>query len=158
MLPNLLPSKSAMESEHQKLAGGSAINIALIESTTGQLLESTVLPIVPQSETKIIATPYFGTGKGEMQTLLQASPLKGNPEETNVKDAAVSNSSAGFMDKAAPISATDNSHIDEPLVPPATRLRRRLENTKDLIVCPGVYDGLSARIAMAEGCDAMYMV
>ena len=41
---------------------------------------------------------------------------------------------------------------------PATNLKRRLENTKDLIVCPGVYDGFSARIALAVGCDAMYMV
>ena len=41
---------------------------------------------------------------------------------------------------------------------PATNLKRRLQNTKDLIVCPGVYDGFSARIALAVGCDAMYMV
>ena len=41
---------------------------------------------------------------------------------------------------------------------PATNLKRRLRETKDLIVCPGVYDGFSARIALAVGCDAMYMV
>ena len=41
---------------------------------------------------------------------------------------------------------------------PATRLKRQLENTKDLIVCPGVYDGFSARIALATGFDALYMV
>ena len=41
---------------------------------------------------------------------------------------------------------------------PATNLKRRLQDTKDLIVCPGVYDGFSARIALAVGCDAMYMV
>lgn len=40
---------------------------------------------------------------------------------------------------------------------PATNLKRRLQDTKDLIVCPGVYDGFSARIALAVGCDAMYM-
>jgi len=33
-----------------------------------------------------------------------------------------------------------------------------LENTDDLIVCPGVYDGLSARIAINVGFDALYMV
>ena len=27
-----------------------------------------------------------------------------------------------------------------------------------MIVCPGVYDGFSARIALSVGCDAMYMV
>lgn len=41
---------------------------------------------------------------------------------------------------------------------PATRLKRRLEETKDLIVCPGVYDGFSARIALSVGFDTMYMV
>lgn len=41
---------------------------------------------------------------------------------------------------------------------PATKLKRRLEETKDLIVCPGVYDGFSARIALSVGFDTMYMV
>ena len=41
---------------------------------------------------------------------------------------------------------------------PATALKHRLENTKDLIVCPGVYDGFSARIALSVGFDALYMV
>lgn len=41
---------------------------------------------------------------------------------------------------------------------PATKLSRRLKETQDLIVCPGVYDGLSARIAISVGFDAMYMV
>lgn len=41
---------------------------------------------------------------------------------------------------------------------PATSLKRRLQNTKDLIVCPGVYDGFSARIALSVGFDALYMV
>ena len=41
---------------------------------------------------------------------------------------------------------------------PATKLRRRLEDTQDLIVCPGVYDGFSARIALSVGFEAMYMV
>ncbi|CAF9924105.1 MAG: hypothetical protein ALECFALPRED_002684 [Alectoria fallacina] len=40
---------------------------------------------------------------------------------------------------------------------PATNLKRRLVNTKDLIVCPGVYDGFSARIALSVGFDALYM-
>ena len=41
---------------------------------------------------------------------------------------------------------------------PATIFKRRLEITKDLIVCPGVYDGFSARIALSVGFDALYMV
>lgn len=39
----------------------------------------------------------------------------------------------------------------------ATKLRRRLEENTDIIVCPGVYDGFSARIALQVGFDALYM-
>lgn len=39
----------------------------------------------------------------------------------------------------------------------ATKLRHLLENTKELIVCPGVYDGLSARTAMEMDFKALYM-
>lgn len=44
------------------------------------------------------------------------------------------------------------------VIPAASKLRRMLKDTKDLIVCPGVYDGLSARIAMEVGFKALYMV
>jgi len=40
----------------------------------------------------------------------------------------------------------------------ATKLRRRLEESNDIIVCPGVYDGFSARIALSVGFEALYMV
>lgn len=40
----------------------------------------------------------------------------------------------------------------------AAKLKRMLENGNELIVCPGVYDGLSARAAMEVGFDALYMV
>lgn len=40
----------------------------------------------------------------------------------------------------------------------ATKLRKMIFDTKELIVCPGVYDGLSARTAIELGFDAMYMV
>ncbi|KAL2869489.1 isocitrate lyase/PEP mutase family protein [Aspergillus lucknowensis] len=39
----------------------------------------------------------------------------------------------------------------------ATKLRRQLRESNELIVCPGVYDGLSARIAINLGFKAMYM-
>lgn len=40
----------------------------------------------------------------------------------------------------------------------AAKLRKILNESNDLIVCPGVYDGLSARIALSLGFEAMYMV
>jgi hypothetical protein len=40
----------------------------------------------------------------------------------------------------------------------AKKLRKMLFGTSELIVCPGVYDGLSARTAIELGFNAMYMV
>lgn len=39
----------------------------------------------------------------------------------------------------------------------ATRLRQLLSG-KEIIIAPGVYDGFSARIALGEGFDCLYMV
>ncbi|KAF1982691.1 Phosphoenolpyruvate/pyruvate domain-containing protein [Aulographum hederae CBS 113979] len=39
----------------------------------------------------------------------------------------------------------------------ATKLRKMLEDPSKTIVCPGVYDGFSARIALEVGFDALYM-
>ena len=40
----------------------------------------------------------------------------------------------------------------------AALLRSRLAKTGEIIVCPGVYDGLTARIAVQAGFDCLYMV
>ncbi|KAJ9301717.1 hypothetical protein DTO217A2_7554 [Paecilomyces variotii] len=39
----------------------------------------------------------------------------------------------------------------------AAKLRQLLADESRIIVCPGVYDGLTARIALREGFDALYM-
>ncbi|KAJ5693138.1 Carboxyvinyl-carboxyphosphonate phosphorylmutase [Penicillium macrosclerotiorum] len=44
-----------------------------------------------------------------------------------------------------------------PLVSGATNLRRTLEDPNGFVVAPGVYDGLSARMALAAGFEALYM-
>ena len=62
----------------------------------------------------------------------------------------------GHQEKKIPMPS-ESAHFDD-IWSPATRLKRRLEDTKDLIVCPGVFDGFSARIAISVGFDAMYMV
>jgi hypothetical protein len=41
----------------------------------------------------------------------------------------------------------------------ATKLRQKLLDTEgDIIACPGVYDGFSARIAINVGFEVLYMV
>lgn len=47
--------------------------------------------------------------------------------------------------------------VDMPLSG-ATKLRKMIFETNELIVCPGVYDGLSARTALEVGFSALYMV
>lgn len=52
------------------------------------------------------------------------------------------------------------SHVEAAEMPAsgATKLRKMIFETKELVVCPGVYDGLSARTAIETGFSAMYMV
>lgn len=40
----------------------------------------------------------------------------------------------------------------------AARLRALLSDPDKLVLCPGVYDGLTARLALSVGFDALYMV
>ena len=40
----------------------------------------------------------------------------------------------------------------------AAKLRQLLTKSNEIIVCPGVYDGLTARMALRAGFDALYMV
>lgn len=81
---------------------------------------------------------------------------------------AVNGDSNGVFTKA-PMPLTNGHQAESKTAPhpksdfddiwhPGTKLKRRLKDTKDLIVCPGVYDGFSARIAISVGFDAMYMV
>lgn len=42
--------------------------------------------------------------------------------------------------------------------PAVAKLRQRLADESQIIICPGIYDGFTARIALQEGFDALYMV
>ena len=43
-------------------------------------------------------------------------------------------------------------------MPAAAKLREVLDEKDKILVCPGIYDGFTARIALAAGFDALYMV
>ena len=74
------------------------------------------------------------------------------PAPTDGYQDAVATSSTKHVTPVAPIVAPSTA------LSPATRLKHRLQKEKGLMVCPGVYDGLSARIAMAVGFETLYMV
>jgi 2-methylisocitrate lyase-like PEP mutase family enzyme len=40
----------------------------------------------------------------------------------------------------------------------AARLRQLLSDSSHTVVAPGVYDGISARLALAQGFECLYMV
>lgn len=43
-------------------------------------------------------------------------------------------------------------------IPAAKRLRQLLSDPRRAVFAPGVYDGISARVALAQGFDCLYMV
>ena len=55
------------------------------------------------------------------------------------------------------MAAMNGDHTPRPKTA-AARLRELLANKDKIIVCPGVYDGLTARIAIRQGFDCLYMV
>lgn len=83
----------------------------------------------------------------------QAAEAKNVPES---KESSVT--IAGINVAAIEEPAT---HVPVKMVAPilgSTKLQRLLKGSNDLIVCPGVYDGFSARIAMSVGFPCLYMV
>lgn len=86
------------------------------------------------------------------------------PITTNGTKDQVTVSQAEIMDTSATPSPTSSyrpaGHYGNIHMPAsgATKLRKMLFETEELIVCPGVYDGLSARTAIELGFSAMYMV
>ncbi|RDW63800.1 hypothetical protein BP6252_11345 [Coleophoma cylindrospora] len=66
------------------------------------------------------------------------------------------------IDGASNLTATTSSLTNTftplaPFVPASTRLRQIIAHSPNILVCPGVYDGLSARIADAVGFKGIYM-
>lgn len=50
------------------------------------------------------------------------------------------------------------SQITKNSKPAVARLRELLRQDDHITICPGVYDGLTARIALREGFQCLYMV
>lgn len=77
---------------------------------------------------------------------------------TNVHGTSTLASKLTGLDNLAPTTNTPaNVKYLEPFIPASTRLRQIIAHSPDILVCPGVYDGLSARIAHAVGFEGLYM-
>lgn len=62
------------------------------------------------------------------------------------------------MEYSAENNGSDQASSVTPRVHASSKLRQMLAKTSGIIVAPGVYDGLSARIALQVGFDCIYMV
>lgn len=60
------------------------------------------------------------------------------------------------MDSTVPVLQNDHAEKQGPRTP-AARLRALLAQDK-IITCPGVYDGLTTRLALNAGFECLYMV
>ncbi len=78
------------------------------------------------------------------------------PEPLKLDDALASHHVESGSSDYLPLSPV---HVElEEALSGARKLRKMIEDTNELVVCPGVYDGLSARTAIELGFNAMYMV
>ncbi|KAF7506774.1 hypothetical protein GJ744_011386 [Endocarpon pusillum] len=60
-------------------------------------------------------------------------------------------------EKSPAITAPGSEPASETLKPGQTNLREWLADTKATIVCPGVYDGLTARVALSRGFKCLHL-
>lgn len=84
-------------------------------------------------------------------------PTNGTKDQVTVTQAEIMDTSATPSPTSEFRAAGHYGNIHLP-ASGATKLRKMLFETEELIVCPGVYDGLSARTAIELGFSAMYMV
>ena len=163
MFLSLTPIASKMET--MTLTGNNAqgIDVTIKPTFQSKIPEVVVAPVSPFLS--IAADHTKPTLKGDVRENDASLPDQDLQRDLNqvtdilkhqVNDNSIASSTNGYQDKPAPEPFANGKSGE--ILPPASRLKRRLEETKDLIVCPGVYDGFSARIALAVGFDTLYMV
>ncbi|KAI4214197.1 MAG: hypothetical protein LQ351_003282 [Letrouitia transgressa] len=128
-------------------------------------------PLVNPKVTEAIADHNVSQESKATQSLMTNEPLK---TDESLRDTdAYKRTSIVTERMVAPSEPTSSSDVVSPdslqftksgilstvdLLPGASKLKRALEETDELIVCPGVHDGFSARIALDVGFTALYMV
>ncbi|KFY42341.1 hypothetical protein V494_02468 [Pseudogymnoascus sp. VKM F-4513 (FW-928)] len=96
----------------------------------------------------------------EILTQSDNAPHHGLLLRTSVKKSTVGNCSSGsphINSTSMAITHADIGILPAAILPGSTRLRKLIANHAKIIVCPGVYDGLSARIALSLGFEGLYM-
>ena len=111
-----------------------------------------------QSKGGALVPPSFKRGLSAFQTNSQHFDAGGGTNKADGTDEIDFIPLTTHGDKGTLASTpVPDSRLDS-IFSPASKLKYLLENTDELVVCPGVYDGFSARIALSVGFQAMYMV
>ena len=86
--------------------------------------------------------------------------VKGNTTVNSSLISPLSESTDSPIDEPSLTESIDASSVgqDRTTSAASTKLQTLIKEKEGLIVCPGVYDGLSARVALQVGFDALYMV
>lgn len=172
------PPEDEMSSEHSMDKDGTTVtavetHASLEERPLSAQKSSDGVPILPiKSCETVINTQDSGfIGNNEAfepaakeESLTQIEPesmarsdsygRESNPT-TNAEDAHERFDVENRMD--TPSTAISCTSTFPTIDSPSTRLRHMIANSPSIITCPGVYDGLSARIALHVGFKAMYM-
>lgn len=119
---------------------------ALVESMT----LDTQVPYAERSETPSPTGPLRFASPGSYQ--LSGASSQSSPMSTTWLKL---NSNGPIRVQVEPIST---EALDAEPFAGAKKLRYLLDHTDELVVCPGVYDGLSARTAIELGFKSLYMV
>jgi len=122
---------------------------ALFIPMDGMLADNTV-SLVANMRVEAPSSPPLTNGNQEAEATM-LPPVQNDNQNTMATASFAGQDPVGTGPVAGEIPVANDVLL------PATRLKLRLENTSDLIVCPGVYDGFSARIALSIGFDALYM-
>lgn len=138
----LLPNQPGIFQDFEQTnPSGITLNTIMAPAATEEIKLVTKHLTADMSETPSPDGPLFAAPSSRSSSISPATWLK-------------LNSSAPVNVKVEEIPTMPH---DEPFTG-AKKLRHLLENTGELVVCPGVYDGLSARTAIELGFKSLYMV
>ncbi|KAJ8122153.1 hypothetical protein O1611_g9913 [Lasiodiplodia mahajangana] len=124
--------------------------------------ESTI--VIETMAEDIKSTPHFEPVKPALTPITTEISSEDSTEPSSACDGFIDSPPAGPIVKEEPVVHSKQwlalNHVVPTVSEPmsgAKKLRKMLFETDELIICPGVYDGLSARTAIELGFNAMYM-
>ncbi|KAJ2980101.1 hypothetical protein NUW58_g7036 [Xylaria curta] len=124
--------------------------------------ESSIVIEVATADLK--SNPHFEPFKPSLTPITTEVGSEDSTEPSSAVDGFIDSPSTGVAEKEETVVQSNKwlalnnvvPSVDEPMSG-AKKLRKMLFETDELIICPGVYDGLSARTAIELGFNAMYM-